>query len=82
MGTSKHAVQLQILIAMITYRLLRLTQNTSPVTLSLQRLAQLLSINLFHRGPLNDLLVRLLKKRPPKALSNIIENLSFNLTGH
>jgi len=82
MGTSKHAVQLQILIAMITYLLLRLTQNTSPVTLSLQRWAQLLSINLFHREPLNDLLGKLLKKRPPKIHSNIMENLCFNLTGH
>jgi len=69
MGTSEHAVHLQVLIAMITYLLLRLVQSTFPVQLLLQTLARLFSTNLFYRGTLADLVGTLLREKQPSGLS-------------
>jgi transposase len=56
LGTSEHAVKLQILIALIAYLLLRLAQEALPGGASLHQLARLVKVNLMHRKTLIDLL--------------------------
>jgi IS4 transposase len=71
MGTSEHAVHLQVLIALITYLLLRLLKNNFPEKFSLQKLARLCATNLFYRGTLASLVGILLRKKPPSDSSKI-----------
>ena len=55
-GTSKNAVKIQVLVAMIAYLLMRLVKNTLPLNkLSLQEIARLISANIFHKKKLSDL---------------------------
>jgi len=55
-GTSKNAVKIQVLVAMIAYLLMRLVKNTLPLNkLSLQEIARLISANIFHKKKLGDL---------------------------
>ena len=61
LGTSEHAVKLQILTALIAYLLLRLAQGALPARASLHHLARLVKVNLMHRKTLTDLL------HPPPA---------------
>jgi hypothetical protein len=61
LGTSEHAVKLQILTALIAYLLLRLAAARLPGLASLHHLARLVKVNLLHRKTLPDLL------RPPPA---------------
>jgi hypothetical protein len=56
LGTSEHAVKLQILTALIAYVLLRLAQEALPGGASLHQLARLVKVNLMHRKTLTDLL--------------------------
>ena len=56
LGTSEHAVKLQILTALIAYLLLRLAQEGLPGGASLHHLARLVKVNLMHRKTLADLL--------------------------
>jgi hypothetical protein len=63
LGTSEHAVKLQILTALIAYLLLRLAQQALPKAGSLHHLARLVKVNLMHRKTLTDLV------HPPPALS-------------
>lgn len=63
MGTSEHAVQLQILIAMISYLLLRQIQNNFPIKQSLQQITWLLATNLFHRGSFEDIVAKTTSER-------------------
>ena len=56
LGTSEHAVKLQILTALIAYLLLRLAQQELPGPASLHHLARLVKVNLLHRKTLSDLL--------------------------
>ena len=55
LGTSEHAVKLQILTALIAYLLLRLAQEALPRPASLHHLARLVKVNLMHRKTLADL---------------------------
>src|SRR5918996_1730568 len=56
LGTSEHAIKLQILTALIAYLLLRLAQEGLPGGASLHHLARLVKVNLMHRKTLADLL--------------------------
>jgi len=56
LGTSEHAIKLQILTALIAYVLLRLAQDAWPAAPSLQQLARLARANLMHRKTIADLL--------------------------
>jgi DDE family transposase/uncharacterized protein DUF4372 len=55
LGTSEHAIKLQILTALIAYLLLRLAQERLPRPASLHHLARLVKANLMHRKALTDL---------------------------
>ena len=61
LGTSEHAIKLQILTALIAYLLLRVAQQTLPRPASLHHLARLVKVNLMHRKTLTDLV------HPPPA---------------
>jgi IS4 transposase len=63
LGTSEHAIKLQILTALIAYLLLRLAQQALPKPASLHHLARLVKVNLLHRKTLADLV------HPPPAAS-------------
>ena len=55
LGRSENAVKVQVLVAMIAYLLLRLTQITSHSKLSLQQIARKVSLNLTSRRSLLEL---------------------------
>ena len=61
LGTSEHAIKLQILTALIAYLLLRLAQQALPRPASLHHLARLVKVNLMHKKTLIDLV------HPPPA---------------
>jgi putative transposase len=69
-GTSKNAVKIQVLVAMIAYLLLRLVKNTLPLNkLSLQEIARLITANIFHKKRLSDLLLEATEKiKPDKSV--------------
>jgi len=56
LGTSEHAVKLQILTALIAYLLLRLACERLPKAVSLHHLARLVKVNLMHRKTPAELL--------------------------
>jgi transposase len=56
MGRNENSVLIQVLVAMIAYLLLRLTQITSYCSLSLQQISRLIAINLTARTSLLALL--------------------------
>jgi IS4 transposase len=64
LGTSEHAIKLQILTALIAYLLLRLAQQALPRSASLHHLARLVKVNLMHRKTLTDLV------HPPPAATD------------
>ena len=64
LGTSEHAIKLQILTALIAYLLLRLAQAALPGCASLHHLARLVKVNLMHRKALTDLV------HPPPAATD------------
>jgi hypothetical protein len=65
-GTTEQAVHLQVLIAMIAYLLLKLVNNSlSHFQVSLQQLTRLISVNLFQRKTLLELIDSTKKKRKP-----------------
>jgi hypothetical protein len=78
-GTSKNAVKIQVLVAMIAYLLLRLVKNTLPLNkLSLQEIARLISANIFHKKRLSDLLLRATEKiKPDKSVNCMQSQLIF-----
>ncbi|GGX68948.1 IS4 family transposase [Saccharospirillum salsuginis] len=57
-GTSENAVLIQVLMAMISYVLMRLVQETAAKGLSLQRIARKTSGALMQRRPLMELFVK------------------------
>ena len=74
-GTSKNAVKIQVLVAMIAYLLLRLVKNTLPLNkLSLQEIARLISANIFHKKRLSDLLLGVYRKIKPDKSANYMQN--------
>lgn len=56
LGRSENAVMIQVLVALITYLLLRLVQLGERCSLSLQKIARLMSINLTSRRSIFSLL--------------------------
>lgn len=56
-GTSENAVMIQVLIAMITYLLLRLIQQGMTLSISLQKISRKLLSTLMQRRSLRDLLM-------------------------
>ena len=74
LGTSQNAVQIQVIIAMIAYLLIRLVQQSFPNSLSLQEWARLISANILARKPLAGLAA------PPKPTPPPVNNqqLTFN----
>ncbi len=56
LGRSENAVLIQVLVAMIAYLLLKLTQLVSSTNASLQKIARLFSVNLTHKISVFDLL--------------------------
>ncbi len=66
LGTSEHAVHLQVLIAMTAYLLLKLVNNSlSTLQVSLQQLTRLISANLFQRKSVIELIASIQQKRKP-----------------
>ena len=78
-GTSRNAVKIQVLVAMIAYLLLRLVKNTLPLNkLSLQEIARLISANIFHKKRLIDLLLGATEKiKPDKSVNYMQGQLVF-----
>jgi IS4 transposase len=76
-GTSEHAVKLQILTALIAYLLLRLAQTALPGAASLHHLARLVKVNLMHRKSPAELLQPPPKPPPP---ATPIPQLTLNLS--
>jgi len=74
LGTSQNAVQIQVIIAMIAYLLIRLVQQSFPNSLSLQEWARLISANILARKPWAGLAA------PPKPTPPPVNNqqLTFN----
>jgi hypothetical protein len=60
-GTSENAVRIQIIVALITFLLLRLAHETTKVVQSPLTFARLIRTNLMHRRPITELL----KSLPP-----------------
>jgi len=58
LGRSENAVMIQVLVAMIAYLLLKLTQLGMQGCISLQKIARLLSLNLTSRRSIYELLCR------------------------
>ena len=56
LGRSKNAVLIQVLVALIAYLLLKLTQLTGRCRQSLQQIGRLISVNLTSRRPIWELL--------------------------
>ena len=69
-GTSKNAVKIQVLVAMIAYLLLRITKNSLSLNkLSLQEVVRLISANIFHKKSLGELLLGTFDKfKPDKSI--------------
>jgi len=65
-GRSENAVRTQIIIAMITFLLLKPVNQPLASRLSLQQLATLVSVNIMERRNIDELLLR---KPPPKLQS-------------
>ena len=76
LGTSEHAIKLQIITALITYLLLRLAQNAWPAAASLQQLARLARANLMHKKTIADLLHPPPGPRPRPASPQLAMDLS------
>ena len=70
LGTSKNAVKIQVLVAMIAYLLLRFVKNSLSLNkLSLQEITRLISANIFHKKTLGDLLLGVYDRfKPDKSV--------------
>ncbi|MCK5905882.1 MAG: IS4 family transposase, partial [Gammaproteobacteria bacterium] len=77
-GRSENAVIIQVLVAMIAYLLLRLTQVAGYSTLSLQKIARLISVNLTSRRSILALSNPSLTKPPARCDSK--RQMTFNLS--
>ncbi len=67
LGTSKRAVKIQIIVAMIAYLLIKLTQNNLPTALSMTQFTRLIAANLMHRKTFQQILAP--PKQPPTILT-------------
>jgi len=68
LGTSRNAVTIQIMAALIAYLLLRIAQHRANATLSLQAIARLVQPLALVRRPITDLFFE--TPPPPPKLSN------------
>jgi hypothetical protein len=75
-GRSENAVKTQIIIAMISYLLLKLANQSVDSVLSLYQLATLLSITLMERRSIEELM---LQKDPPKPPTNNPNQLALGI---
>jgi len=73
LGRSENAVRIQIMIALITFLLLRLAHGTQRAVNSLLAFTRLVRANLMHRRPLENLL------RPPPDIVKDKRQMSFEL---
>ena len=64
LGTSENAVKIQIIIALITYLILRIIQQGLPININLKRLRNLTKANIFQRKTFHQLL-----KKTEKTIS-------------
>lgn len=76
-GRSENAVIIQVLIAMISYLLLRLAQLTAYTSLSLQKIARLVSVNLTSRRSILELLNPSPTRPPTQRNGQMQVNLNF-----
>lgn len=67
-GRSENAVLIQIYVALILYLMLALLKSLSKSYMSLQEMLQILQLNLFYRGKIEDLI------GPPKQKKNSSKN--------
>lgn len=65
LGTSENAVKIQIIIALITYLILRIIQQSLPLKTSLKSLTDRLKANIFQRKTILHLF------KPPNIIKNI-----------
>lgn len=65
LGTSKNAVKIQIIIALISYLILRILQQNLPITTTLKSLTDRLKANIFQRKTILHLF------KPPNIIKNI-----------
>lgn len=65
LGTSENAVRIQIIIALITYLILRILQQQLPLTTSLKSLTGRIKANIFQRKTITQLF------KPPNITNNI-----------
>ncbi|MDQ7004215.1 MAG: transposase [Ghiorsea sp.] len=70
LGTNENAVRTQIIIAMISYLLLKLVNKKSASKLSLHQVAILVAANLMSRRNIFDLLLQKELQKPPEIHSN------------
>lgn len=66
-GTSENAVRIQIAVALITFLLLRLAQDTTRIVASPLAFARLIRANLMDRRPITELLKPPARSQPPPA---------------
>ena len=73
-GTTEQAVHLQILIAMIAYLLLKLVNNSlNTLQVSLQQLTRLISVNLFQRKTIIELIASTNQKRKTQKPKQVVQ---------
>ncbi|MDQ7059219.1 MAG: hypothetical protein Q9N62_12730 [Ghiorsea sp.] len=70
LGTNENAVRTQIIIAMISYLLLKLVNKKSASKLSLHQVAILVAANLMSPRNIFDLLLQKEPQKPPENRSN------------
>lgn len=80
LGTSENAVNIQIIIALIAYLILRILQQQLPTKLTLKQIANLTKANILHRKPW----LSIIKPPDKKTKINMLQQseLNLGLTGH
>ena len=72
-GTNENAVRTQIIIAMISYLLIKLVSKNSDSKLSLHQIATLVASNLMARRNIYDLILQKEPKKPPEIHENQLQ---------
>lgn len=75
LGTSENAVKIQIIIALISYLILRIIQQNLPLTTSLKSLTDRIKANIFQRKTILHLF------KPPNIINNISRLEQMKLQG-
>lgn len=74
LGTSRNAVWSQIWIAMIVYLLIWLTKALQGLTVSPQRIMQVLKVTLFDRKTISELFIEAVPDPPPNLLLPLFQD--------